>query len=308
MRRTRLIAVLAGLMVLAVLSADASAMLHPALGRFLQRDPVIAAVVHTATGGTGPAVPSARRDAYHGRTNAYQYCTSDPVMAADPLGLEDYRIGNGPRPTIRWDDGYPYNPNAEPTWLDYWNWTKYGALLEAAEALGHLPDGTRAYRHYRDATGTDLGIDYNRAIRQDAAIGSGFSAELSGAQADIEREHDGVTTQFSVYSTTARQVSSATENWQKALGGHRIWGAGDVTFDRVTCEYTLRISVDIEDFYNFNKGEADIATGLPDDQNGRFEVFGWAKSFYSRGHVARTVTWKRGQAGKTTKIKGPARR
>lgn len=164
------------------------------------------------------------------------------------------------------------------------------------------------HRHYRDATGTDLSVDYNKAIRDDSGINNGFKAELAGAQADIEREHDGKTTQFSVYSKSARSVNSSTENWQKALGGHNIWGTGSVTFDAAKCEYTLNISVEMEDFYNFNKGQADIATGLPDDQNGRFEVFGWAKSFYSRGTVTRTVTWKRGQADTTTQIGGTPRR
>jgi hypothetical protein len=58
----------------------------------------------------------------------------------------------------------------------------------------------------------------------------------------------------------------------------------------------------MEDFYNFNKGQVDIATGLPDDPNGRFEVLGWAKSFFSRATVLRTVTWKRGKAATTTHI------
>jgi RHS repeat-associated protein len=48
----------------------------------------------------------------------------------------------------------------------------------------------------------------------------------------------------------------------------------------------------MEDFYNFNKGDHDIATGLPDDINGRFEVFGWAKSFYSRGSIYTESKWK----------------
>lgn len=260
--------------------------LHPGLGRFAQRDPL----------------------GYVGGMSFYELMLSNPINLLDPLGLKDYKIGSGPDPDINWDDGYAYNPDAKATASDYVNWAKYGVLLAGAEALGRLPDGTRAYNHYRDATGTDLLVDYNKAIGDDGGISSGFEAELAGAQADIEREHDGKMRHFSVYSTSARLVNSNTENWQKALGGHRIWGTGDVTYDPVSCEYTLEISVDMEDFYNFNKGQVDIATGLPDDQNGRFEVLGWAKSFYSRGEVTRTVTWKRGEATTTTEIDGQPRR
>src|SRR5690606_14515222 len=99
-------------------------------------------------------------------------------------------------------------------WHDHLNWARYAALLEAAQAWGDLPDGTRAYRHYRGASGDDLWVDYDKAIRDDDGIDNGFRAELAGAQADIEREHDGITQQFTVYSTTARTVNSNTENWQ----------------------------------------------------------------------------------------------
>lgn len=283
-----------------VLAAVASAYEHPRRGRFISRDP-----------GPGPTVGSAvslnPASPYAAGMNLYQYGGSNPITRVDPRGREDYKIGTGPKPTINWDNGFAHDPSVSPTASDYLEWARYGALLAGAQALGHLPDGTRAYAHYRDATGTDLSVDYNKAIRDDADITNGFDAELAGAQQDIEREHDGTTENFNVYSMKARTVNSATENWQKALGGHRIWGTGSVKYDPKTCEYTLEITVSVEDFYNFNKGQADIATGLPDDANGRFEVLGWAKSFFSRGEVTRTVTWKRGQADDTTQIDGAPR-
>jgi hypothetical protein len=52
--------------------------------------------------------------------------------------------------------------------------------------------------------------------------------------------------------------------------------------------------IEAEDYYNFNPGQADIATGALDADNGRFEVLGWAKGFYSRGTLKREVTWKQG--------------
>ena len=42
-----------------------------------------------------------------------------------------------------------------------------------------------------------------------------------------------------------------------------------------------------KDYYNFNPGQLDIATGLPDDDNCLFAIIGWAKPFYSRGSIKR---------------------
>ncbi|HEY8532958.1 MAG TPA: hypothetical protein VIL44_03660 [Micromonospora sp.] len=59
---------------------------------------------------------------------------------------------------------------------------------------------------------------------------------------------------------------------------------------------TMKIKIHAEDMYNFNKGAADIATGAPDDENGRFSTLGWAKGFRTHGVVERTVTWTLGEA------------
>ncbi|NLX54423.1 MAG: hypothetical protein GXY58_04860 [Planctomycetaceae bacterium] len=305
MKRSHLIAVLVGFMAIVAFANTASAYYHPGIGRFTSRDPGPARV---GSGGMASGGQFVQRDAYAGGMNLYQYTSSNPIVRSDAWGLKDYKIGTGPKPDIKWDNGFAYDPNAEWTWGDLYAWNKYGVLLRGAQVRGHLPNGTRAYQHYRDKTGTDLWVNYDNAIADDGGIDNGFKAELAGAQADIEREHDGKMQQFSVYSTSARLVNSSTEDWQKALGGHNIWGTGTVTYDPAKCTYALKIAVDMEDFYNFNKGQADIATGLPDNENGRFEVFGWAKSFYSRGQVTRTITWKKGEADKTTQVDGDPRR
>ena len=68
---------------------------------------------------------------------------------------------------------------------------------------------------------------------------------------------------------------------------------------------TMTVTVHAEDRYNFNSGSADIATGLPDNANGRFEEIGWAKPFDTSGELTRTVTWKLGEAPATTSASGP---
>lgn len=48
------------------------------------------------------------------------------------------------------------------------------------------------------------------------------------------------------------------------------------------------------DRYNFDKGKKDIASGNPDNENGRFELLGLAKSFTTRGEIEGTVRWEKG--------------
>lgn len=103
-------------------------------------------------------------------------------------------------------------------------------------------------------------------------------------------------------------VNIDTENWQKAIGGHRIWGSADVQYDCEKKKFTMTLTISMEDFYNFNAGQFDIATGLPDDINGRFEVFGWSKSFYSKGNLMRTIAWTKGNIPDSTDVNGTPRR
>ena len=83
-----------------------------------------------------------------------------------------------------------------------------------------------------------------------------------------------------------------TENWQKALGDHKLWSSADVRVDgdRVT----MTVTVHAADHYDFNRDASDIATGEPDDENGRFAELGWAKGFDTSGQTTRTVTWTLG--------------
>jgi len=65
MRNSRLLPVLAAFAAVAVLAADASAMYHPTLGRFLQRDPI----------------------GYADGMGLYEYVGEHPVSGTDPIGL-----------------------------------------------------------------------------------------------------------------------------------------------------------------------------------------------------------------------------
>ncbi len=102
-----------------------------------------------------------------------------------------------------------------------------------------------------------------------------------------------------------RLGNASTENWQKTIGQHYIWGSADVE----GCDtLTMIITIHEKDRYNFNRGAHDIATGLPDNANRRFAVLGWAKSLITNGKVVKKVTWKKGEIGPMTKIEDPPRR
>jgi len=89
MKMTRLIAVLVGLAAVALFAADASAMYHPTMGRFMQRDPGPSAGSPTRIGAAGPAVGGGfiPRDQYADGMNLYQYVQSSPSSRLDPYGL-----------------------------------------------------------------------------------------------------------------------------------------------------------------------------------------------------------------------------
>ncbi len=71
----------------------------------------------------------------------------------------------------------------------------------------------------------------------------------------------------------------------------------------------MTVTVHGEDYYNFNRGQSDIATDLKDDENGRFTELGWAKPFPSSGTVVRTITWTLGDVAtaETTSTGSPER-
>jgi len=85
------------LAAIAMVTAGASAMYHPGIGRFLQRDPGPGAGGPARVGNAGPALggrfiardPTAGNP-YADGMNLYQYLRSDAVNSTDPMGLRSY--------------------------------------------------------------------------------------------------------------------------------------------------------------------------------------------------------------------------
>jgi len=94
MKTTRLVAVLVGLATISLFAADATAMYHPTMGRFLQRDPGPGASGPARVGTAGPAVGGGfiPRDQYADGMNLYQYVGANPTGWVDPDGATRVNI------------------------------------------------------------------------------------------------------------------------------------------------------------------------------------------------------------------------
>jgi hypothetical protein len=231
---------------------------------------------------------------------------SAEVINATP-GLEDsdknkYHIGPPTVPALKFDNDFPHDPNASPTADDYLSWNAWMLKLRGAQALRpDLDDATAAYAHYMDGTGTDMRIDYEEAYAEDGNVRKAVDNEILSAQQEAERifqQTGQASFQMTGDPTSATELAggypTSTENWQKTLGDHTVYGTSEVVVNQN--QITMKITVHAEDMYNFNAGSADIASGAPDDDNGRFSTLGWAREFETHGELVRTVTWTVGDA------------
>lgn len=234
--------------------------------------------------------------------------TGDDGSAPGAPGGPHYVVGPRTVPPFMYDNDFPYDPDASASLGDHWDWQVWQAKLHGAQlSRADLDDALALYAHYTDATGTPMGIDYEEAYREDPEIRSAVDAEIgntSRAVDQLARENG-----LAAFSVTGDAASNSvlagyppTENWQKTLGGHNVWSNADVRIDGD--QVTMDVTVNADDRYNFNAGEQDIATGTPDEANGRFAELGWAKEFDVHGEVHRTITWTLGQPIPTIPYEG----
>ncbi len=223
-----------------------------------------------------------------------------------------YTIGPPVRPPIHEDNGFlDHFPRRPPTAGDRAVFAEWAALLEGAEAgqnvpfvpHNNLPDALPAYRHFLYGHGADRIFSYDRYVDSDPS----GATTLHNAVLDFRRGVEELAP-TAAGQTTFRVTSSgiacgshdkamaslfpypATENWQKAIGSHFIWLSGTVSMVGVG-SFSALFTLHAEDRYNFNPGMHDIATGIPDDANGRFEVSGLAQQYMNYSVLTRAVSW-----------------
>ncbi|MGD9170799.1 MAG: hypothetical protein PVI97_12165 [Candidatus Thiodiazotropha sp.] len=235
----------------------------------------------------------------------------------DTKGL--YKIGPSVRPHIVHDTGFSKFPKRSPELADYWALFKWRSMLEGAETLRpNLSDGVAAYRHYLDGEGKPRQFSYERYVNNDNSGRMTLRNAILDAQ-DAAMKLWKTNKKPSKFSFTGPPIPCgtsdpklpnvrkhfpypATENWQKAIGAHMIWLSGDVTvrtFPGTTLapEFRMNMVLHAEDQYNFNPGAADIATGIPDNENGRFVVVGFAYGYFQSSILRRSFNWKGSNLG-----------
>jgi hypothetical protein len=225
-----------------------------------------------------------------------------------------YRVGNPARPPISHDNGFLDKfKRRMPTQDERRKYTLWKIKLEAGEAVQgmpfapHLTDALAAYRHFLGASGSTRTINYERYTANDAsgqttlqyaiveAMNAGYDlyAKSLGAKAGCLNFTGGT---ISCGGTNGFFPYPKTENWQKAIGAHTIWLSGTINGaperSGPQMEYDLTFTLHMEDMYNFNPGAKDIATGIPDSENGIFEVTGLAKQYLNVATLTRRATWK----------------
>ncbi|WP_157236703.1 type VII secretion target [Promicromonospora sukumoe] len=262
----------------------------------------------TATGQPGYQLAAASTDAGRDRGDD----TADaPAPAPPPMGPfapgarpgeaggPGYVIGPPTKPDITWDDDFEYG-SADPGFGDYVDWNTWGLKEKAAHLHPGLQDAADFYSHYRDNTGLPKEFDYEEAYGDDDNVRQLVDNEIARTQQGVdELIASGANGEFSVtgdaHATSDDNLYPSTENWQKTIGGYQQWSSADVKVEGN--QATMTVTVHAEDYYNFNAGDEDIASGTPDTVNGRFTELGWAKPFESHGQVTRVVTWTVGDPG-----------
>jgi hypothetical protein len=214
-------------------------------------------------------------------------------MFLDPTGLAEYGITTTPPDfSATFDHTFPYDPNAVATQADYDSWGEWGWKAWGSGFAPWLRDASKSYQHYRDNTGTDLWVDYSRAYNDDETIRNYINAEIElmkSTAAWYYKEKWG--NDFQLTGTLQAIPNGTSENWQKTVGAHFVYGVGKVYIDPITKYASMEITFYMEDMYNFNEGMSDIASGTPDDVNGRFSTLGWAKEFKTSASFSTWVGW-----------------
>lgn len=276
---------------------------NPILKRFMNADIIDGSIANSTT------------------LNVFAYVNGNPISYVDPFGLSAERLqgkydiyqlgGEEMAPAFEpvFDQSFVYDETVEATKEDYFAWYEWGIYAEAATLVPGLRDAAISYKHYRDKTGTDLWIDYERAYNEDSTIKSSIDAQIAVMQEAVQYFYEnGAGTNFEIIGELFPIYNGVTENWQKTIGAHYVYGYGEAVINPKDGTVEMTVKFVTRDMYNFNAGMSDIATGVPDDVNGRFAVLGWAKEFVSFGELVQNVSWTLDGYSSSTQSAGGTKR
>lgn len=191
--------------------------------------------------------------------------------------------------------------------LNYAKWRAKGTV-----AIFHpsLSGAGHAYMHYMIGSGTTRKIDLGSYFKNDNSGKISLENAIALAQKSIEELNLPVGKSFissclfdAGGNDNALFPYPETENWQKTIGAYKMWMTAevDVKLNKDgSKDYKMKLTINMEDMYNFNPGQKDIATSTPDDENGRFEVVGFAKQYLNTGSHFIKRSWN-AQVDPTTK-------
>lgn len=245
---------------------------------------------------------------------------AESTIAFVGMPIPVFTVGPPVRPAIKHDDGFLGKfPARKPTAKDYAELSVWIGKLEIGEAIqgvpflpkNDLPDALAAYRHFLFGKGKDRTFLYERYVQNDASgkvtiENAVLQARLAAEELFFQRRSKIGGSNFEMYSTVIPCGADPeenpfgelypypdTENWQKAIGAHSIWLTAQVSGSGVgpNTNLMMHLTVHAEDRYNFNPGQSDIATGIPDDANGKFELAGLGHQYMNLSKLNRVVRW-----------------
>jgi hypothetical protein len=228
--------------------------------------------------------------------------------------------GKTTKPLIKHDHGFlddgkgniDKSKMREPTPQDYWAYAKWTTKASAAEYAFWLTDAVKAYEHFLWGMGTEREVDYEGFVEDDTSgqtmlkmiikFTTNDAITIFSNKFPIKSLTNDFETTFQMYTPKALSVGGSsifpypkTENWQKAIGAHFIWCEAIVNLKRALTtkitNFDIKLTLNAEDMYNFNPGNKDIKTKIPDEENGRFELCGLAHEYINKGSISRSITF-----------------
>lgn len=250
-----------------------------------------------------PASPKAKTSSSTGKNK--ETATQAEVHLKHSSGR--YRIGRAQRPVIKWDNGHlDHYPKRNPEVSDQLALTKWITKLRGAQLLRpDLKEATDTYEHFLFGSGKDRTIDYEKYLREDSSGRSSLNSLQADFMTHIEiigdnRERFEVTGEiYHMGADPKNYPYPSTENWQKAIGSHVVWISANVGIALNSKmhmdEYTTAVTLHMEDRYNFNPGGTDVKTGIPDSENGRFELTGLGHQYTNKATLQFVMSWLEGK-------------